>query len=306
MLEAIEEFVKKVRSGESAFMMKVQKHFAHVISAPVGQAVCYFGRVLYADTEEEAMLSLLSETAKGHELMAIRVDDKVYLVTSNALGIYSFLRSEDLPENVFTITSVMEEAKIETEEFLFPAFLKTLTPSNKAVMLRSPLDISKSARRHLIEGTTPKYDYAFTLHTTDFLQGLANGQSVKEICESMLERQKEHYRESLGLANAIQAKMDEGTVCEPWELKLASALNCCSGKNVVVTFETNGVTASSKMGKREIEARLIEGTPFAWYNFPTEKSGKEILSKLCPGTNDHLRCSDIVRMTFNGKTIYEA
>lgn len=301
----VEKIAAKIKSGETSFIIKVQQYYLHAISTTIGKAVCYYAADLRGKTEEEALMTLLQNyDREGYSLMAIYVGGKVYLMPLSVWGVLGYTSTFNLPKDVVNIARLEEEAKTDTDVFLLPEFLKTLTPSNKEVNLCSGHDICKTARRNLINGTTPQVDLAFTLHTPDLLQGLAKGSTIESLCQEMLERQKEYYREALGLINAIQAKMDSGTVCTPWEVELASALRSCPGKTVTVTFEVNGTTAESKMDKTSIVNRLIENGRFSWYDFPTEKVGKQILRQLNPG-NEKVVCGDIAKLTFRGKTIYQ-
>lgn len=301
IIQQIEKFAEKIKNGDTQFIAENQDHYMHVIALVSSHATYYYANALMEETEEKAVKLLHKAPREKYELIAIYANGITYLTAPYVWGLLS--PDTILPQGVTTLARVLVEAEEHTKFVLLPAFLKKLPASNRAVALRSTCEIAKYARAHLLSDTEPSIDFAFTLHFDDVMNALANNISIETLCKDMLERQKDYYAESLGMAVAIKTMMISGNTCAPWELALSKALIECKGKTVAVTIKCNGHTATGRADVEMLMRELYERSAITPIALVPKSSGENIMD-LYQMNGAWPTCEDIVEVVFRGKTIY--
>ena len=144
-----------------------------------------------------------------------------------------------------------------------------------------------------------------TRTTLAVLSGITDVPAIaKEYCEA-------HSRTMAEIkcyAEAVGKRMVDPKLTEPWEIELSKSLANLKALSVTVEFSKNGKTAAGKIARKIVLDALATRGYFRAWEFDVAAKGQAILDELCPVVNDRqqpLRCSDISRIIFQRKVLYE-
>ena len=106
----------------------------------------------------------------------------------------------------------------------------------------------------------------------------------------------------------LREKMAEPDLVEPWEVEIAKLLKGMEAKSIAVEFSKNGHVAISKMEPEKLLTNLLERDHLNEWDFCVGKQGKQLLRTLVgvkSGEAGRLYCSDITRIVYRGKIVFE-
>ena len=289
------------------------------VQIPVGTGKYVYSRKLYTE-EREGFLRRIAETDEDFTFEAVIADGKAY-VAGYAFQWLPMESDRQLPEG-FTKLSAYRDQLGQT--------LRMHILDGKFAVLAAPGELpgdreksaQRTARAILIGDTT--YD--------DVFQGIVrcsfNELSQQDVCEHLIglrnleEEMDQDFDcsiEAWSTRKAYLAKIQEytgnpGTVLQPYEKKLAKAVQEAKGMNpepkfLIVTFSRDGKEAVGKVGLLTLQKTLANQDYFSTFDFQTTKMGEGVYQSLGidtrMGWEYRLTAKYISKITYKGKTLYE-
>lgn len=302
----MDEFANKVLSGVPTFTLKNKDRTYYVMSFPIGK-----GRVLY---HADSYCGGIFPTGENAELAGIVVDQTIYVPNAFWLGVYN-LNSTPHPMCIKEYSDIEEEAYAVAEagtkpgviveafeEFYAALPTETLTDDQSVTWARS------MARDIVLEGkdrevvSAPKNLF----ETHEMIEMICLGTDIREEAKKRLEDKKKDYIVKKAQAELIRLMLSAVDLVEPWELELSEALRSVEAQQVTLEFACNGKTATEKFERERLLRRLKESSTLRYYEFPTSTGGVRLMQALgLSKSRDNLRCSDITKVSFRGKTLYQ-
>lgn len=302
-MDLIIDFVKKVLNEDGCFTMREEETpFSNerrysFLQEKVGEAKFIYGEYGY---NEDFFISI----KKKFELKAIASQGKVYILDMYLLGDYG--RAE-LPENVENLYISIQKLNEKVNAEIFPAFYEGL----ETVEVENEADCRKRARNALLSGK-PEFwiaEHAYNpFDVSDFVKILCGLMNAEEEALRRLEKDRGKWQATKAKDERMQELMVAPGLCRNWELAIAKCLNCTNVANVIVTFEMNGKSASSKLAVDKILHSLMECDNFNDWDFATRKQGTKFLEALGATSRwegNPLKCEHISKITYGKKVLYE-
>lgn len=302
----IDEFANKVLSGVPTFTLKDKDRTYYVMSFPIGK-----GRVLY---HADSYCGGIFPTGVNAELAGIVVDKIIYVPNAIWLGVYNFditphpmciKQYSDFKEEAYaraeegTKAGAVAEA---FEEFYAALPVEILSDEQSVTWARS------MARGIVLEGKDYEVvkipDDLFESH--ELVEMICTSVDIREETKKRLEAKKEYYTGIKAQDELVQLMLSAVDLFEPWELELSKALRAVEAQQVTLEFTRDGKTATEKFERDRLLKNLKEGSSISYYEFPTTTGGERLMQKLgLSKSRDNLRCSDITKVSFRGKTLYQ-
>lgn len=312
-LEVFEEFVERVRNGESSFLIEHgDKYAVHFMSCEVGKAI-YF----YMATGYEKDFYVGSDTK--YSFAAVVVGNEIY-----AEELYEFGNSHyenGIPDDfcgghVHLLSEYWKSLNQYMGEVAFPAYYNTILPTRTNFVedtlicdARARVFDSKETKKNNSHSIVTQFGIAFS--RAEYMKILAFGLDLGEECKKKLDERKDTIDAAKSYEIALENLIKSGTIIEEYEVELANAVNSIDAKFVVAEFEHDGKRASAKIEPCQIISHLVDRHYFNSYSFQTDKMGTDMMKaidasdSLWKDQDKLLYCKNITRVLFRGKPIYE-
>ena len=292
-------FAQNVRAGNLSFVVKHNdsEYYSHFIGSQIGNAVFYY-------VSDGRGSDFFFEKDVQYKPCAIYADSKIYV-----MNYYEFNLFNKLPDGVegddiiiFSDYCAKLNAKLRLAIAAYYNALKKFGAN--------PVDTVKAredARKHIILS----YDYMAECRKFEIVF------SIKEIknilaygldIDGEINRIIDAHKDKIAANKAYEKKVAElvalGNVAEKWEVRLAK-IREAKAEYVTVEFEIDGKTATGKMQSNTLLRGLNKSDYFSTYDFKTDKEGREIFKVLGVTNKTRLYCTNIAKVVFRGKAIYE-
>ena len=298
----LDKFARKAIASEVPFSIENEDRYPDwFIPAVFGNAKLIYACRMYSGPED-------TMPGDGAELVAVVANQMVYL---DGFACLSALFA--LPKGVVPL----QELALKLDDAamgLIHEFYDKLEPARASNLPDHRFySLERDARKCAL-GITPLTnlsagafkDKPFNSRTTlAVLSGMTDVPAVaKEYCQSHAKA----MAEIKCYAEAVGKRMVDSKLTEPWEIELAKSLANLKALSVTVEFSKNGKTAAGKIARTKVLDILANRGYFSSWEFDVAAKGQAILDELCPVVNDSqqpLRCSDISRIIFQRKILYE-
>lgn len=241
------------------------------------------------------------------EFVAMVTDGKVYMSYP-----ICYIMSE-LPNGLVPIEQKAAEYQEEGEEMV-DEFYKALKPAVIEAKDNWKLNGLQSLARACALGIKTPEDIALDLRPK-FQISVGQAYALEAWRMELKEIVDTHcssYAEDMAFIKArdilLRERMADPDIADPWEKEIAKSLNGRDAKSVSVEFTKNGAVAVAKMAPEELLKNLLDRKPLNEWDFCVSKKGKQLLDTLVgkkSGPDGRLYCSDITRIIFRGKVVFE-
>ena len=302
--ERITEFIDKVLSTDEAFTITDGASSPDwYIQTRIGKSKFIYETKSYHG-EDDARIPGFNA-----EFVAMVTDGKVYMGTP----VSYFMSGCERPKNLVFIEEKAVAYQEEGEQMV-DEFYKTLKPATiKESDSWRLKDIWKLARSCLMGLNTPEaiirerlpellvsvsQAYALEAWRMD-LKDIVDTHCKKKEADLAFERAREIQ---------LREKMAEPDLVDPWEVEIAKLLKGMDAKSIAVEFAKNGNIAVAKMEPEKLLTNLLERDYLNEWDFCVGKQGKRLLRTLVgvkSGEDGRLYCSDITRIVYRGKIVFE-
>lgn len=308
MERLIDKFVENVLNTTESFMIEVgncdtNKRYHFFIQCNVGKARYVYGEYSYNK-------NFYTNLKLKPKLIAIIADGKVYIVDEYIFDIWRNREDTELPENTYILTDVIAKENEYVESVIFADFYKSLEENDitnenllkkctdearRALFSKEPV-INESA----IEPMFNEQDIA------DSLCGVINLES--EAVKRLVSKQEKWiYKKSFN--KKVKELMENHSVAENYEMKIAEGIKSVDAKAITVEFELNGKKESAKMSPDTIIRHMESNDYFSEYDFEITKRGDELIKKLDAATwrgngKEVLTCKNIIKIIYGKKELY--
>lgn len=239
-------------------------------------------------------------------ILAIYANRIVYICNESIFDTFKYKHNKiPFPDGITTWGIFKKKMHEKMENVEFPKYYRALEPST----LPEGNDILKEAKRRILYSEISKKPHISKdslLEDKELIKILAGFSDEAEAIHSAFDRLRSSYQYRKAYEIAVQKLVDsEGTVND-FERKIATALDSIEAKTVTVEFEYNGKRAEQKMEPHTIRQRMIDGFAFGQYDFLSYTGGERLMKALGISKYDEkIFASDITRIMFRGKVIYE-
>lgn len=213
--------------------------------------------------------------------------------------------------NVYRFTDILKSANNYVRNVVFPKFYSGLEISDDVKINLNYCIVS--ARRITLSGedsteSTGVPEYHDMFNEQDIAVMLCGfidfgKESVKRLLE-----EKEHWINEKATDTKIQELIENPETVLSWEKAIADGLRGVNAKTVLAEFETCGKKSAAKTCSDAIINKMAGNGYFDYYNFLTDKKGRELLEELVidDKTEDekYLTCKDISKIMYIGKALY--
>ena len=298
----LDEFARKAIASEVPFSIEhEERHPDWYIPAVYGSAKLIYACRMYRGVQD----AMPGDTA---ELVASVANHMVYLD-----GCYGLNALVALPKGVVPLHDLalkLDDAAMD----LIHEFYDKLEPARASDLPDHRFyGLERDARKCAL-GITPLAELSagafkekpFNARTT--LAVLSGVTDVPTIAKKYCEVHVKTMAETKCYAEAVGKRMVDPKLTEPWEIELAKSLANLKALSVTVEFSKNGKTAAGKIARTKVLDILANRGYFSSWEFEVASKGQAIIDELCPVVNDcqqPLRCSDISRIIFQRKVLYE-
>jgi hypothetical protein len=297
----INVFAKEIMEHNYPFSIELgnvgRKTHYHFIQDNVGT-----GRYIYGDSDYGDEL-FYAGTELKYKLVAIVVEEIIYIVDSFFFDIWYDYENKQIPKNCHLLTETVKKMNEHIQKNVFTDFYAGL--STQGVEPYS--NCEQEARLCLLKGTVPTAESDIEFDLGDAARCLCHITSLEEEALRRLNKKREQWQKVKATNEKIVGLMKKGNVIKPYELELAKALELLQSldaKTVNVEFEVNGLRATTKMTPERIVYILTIKENISEWDFVTRKSGIDIIKYLGLGKND-LRCEHITKITYGKTTFFE-
>lgn len=298
----LDEFARKAIASEVPFSIEHEEwHPDWYIPAVYGSAKLIYACRMYSGPED-AMPGDMAE------LVAVVANQVVYLdeiFGLNALPI--------LPKGVVPLQELALKLN-DAAMGLIHEFYDKLEPAQASDLSDHRFySLERDARKCAL-GITPLTELSAVVfkgkpfNTRTTLAVLSGITDVPAIAKEYCEAHSKTMAEIKCYAEAVGKRMVDPKLTEPWEIELSKSLANLKALSVTVEFSKNGKTAAGKIARKIVLDALATRGYFRAWEFDVAAKGQAILDELCPVVNDRqqpLRCSDISRIIFQRKVLYE-
>ena len=303
-MRLIDEFVQKVLDETDSFSIILPPEinlirYYHFIQGRVGKARYVYGTYSHQDKIFQSGLNL------APELVSIVSNNHVYIVNHYFFNLKRYSPGKNtLPDN----TSYLDchKANGYVDDVIFPKFygaLKITENIDKPECRKKAREILLTKRKTIDE---LHMDDCFDLQdVANFLCGFIH---IEDEAEHRLEAKKNYYIGEKSERTKIMEHLEDPSIAENWERKIAEGLQSVDAKAVTVEFEINGKQSSGKLSPGIIIKKLIQNESFHSYDFITSKHGNQVMENLgieYSYTMDNvLKCSHIKSITYGKRVLY--
>lgn len=296
------------KSNDSSTSIKDSDRYIRLIKDYIGEAEFIYAAHTY--NEERAI-----DINNKFELVAIYLKSKMtcYIVDEFFFGIY---RSDDFDDliNIRKWSGYVQHMAEYQQETVFPKFYESIEPVESNDYAES--DLRNWARRKLLGDERWKKFIKVNVIEGSEISGndcakiVTGYYNADDVCVSALNRKHDGYIGMKTRQTAIDNYIANNCAATDNEIRLANVLNELDAQTITVEFTNNGKFAAEKIALDTVICKLINEDYFSTYDFPTRDKGKKILSALDASDslwNDKkcLYASDITKITYRGKAIYE-
>lgn len=297
-MSMIHEFVEKVLSSDEAFVLENKNTYTYFIQGKVGDGKYVYCRYGFKK-------DFYTELNEGMKLVAIVANDTVYIIDEFRLDLWG--KSIDLPDHTALFKDYVKKVNEHVGNTVFLQFCAGLDVSGTEVDVKRCKEV---AREYLITNRpyqAAKYVNMFDMN--EVAQSLCGFINADEEAKRRYEIERDKWADKIARDKMVEAVMNDPSVAEEWELRMAQALNSLEAKTVNVEFEFNGKRAAEKIQPYEIVRVLLQMDGFSSYNFCNTKSAKMMMTEIgastWSGDKNSLRCKNISRITYGKKVVYE-
>lgn len=300
----IEKFIDMVLSSDEAFTIDDGTSAPNwYIQARIGKSKFVYETKSY-NGENDARIPGFNA-----EFVAMVTDGKVYMSTPVSYSICNI----EMPDKIVNIKEKAVAYQEEGEQMV-DEFYRTLKPADlKESDAWRLKDIWKLARSCLLGMDTP--EAIIRKRRPEFLVSVGQAYALeswrmdlKELVDAFCMAKKDDLAFEKTRENHLREKMSEPDLVESWEVEIAKALNEKDAKSVAVEFAKNGSVAMAKMDPEKLLTNLLERDYLNEWDFCVGKQGKQLLRTLVgvkSGEDGRLYCSDIARIVYRGKIVFE-
>lgn len=304
-MAVLNEFINKVLNTDESFILKGDEYNYFYTQGKIGNAKCIFGARPYR--QEWNSIHMKDEL----NLVALLVNQKVYIIDPWSLGIRYREQVVEYPENVIPIEQAVKAVNEMITCDVFSRWYDALPCDNEIS------EENESIWMHYAKRTALSYnedgvkaEFINCYEQQDIIDILCEGASFKEVAIKKLEDNRDAWIKKKTKNLFIEDAIRRGKAALPYEVEIAEELNQVEAKFVNVEFLLNGKTAACKLSPEEIRRTMINNDFFSYYDFQTRKEGERVSEELGAGRwrengNDVLTCEHIVKITYGRKTLYE-
>lgn len=298
----LDEFARKAIASEVPFSIEhEERHPDWYIPAVYGSAKLIYACRMYSGPED-AMPGDMAE------LVAVVANQVVYLD-----GIFGLNALPILPKGVVPLQALSQKLD-DAAMGLIHEYYDKLEPARASDLPDHRFySLERDARKCAL-GITPLTELSAVVfkgkpfNTRTTLAVLSGITDVPAIAKEYCEAHSKTMAEIKCYAEAVGKRMVDPKLTEPWEIELSKSLANLKALSVTVEFSKNGKTAAGKIARKIVLDALATRGYFRAWEFDVAAKGQAILDELCPVVNDRqqpLRCSDISRIIFQRKVLYE-
>lgn len=293
----LEQFAKIAFSVTAPFTLQDEQYNISLIPYQVGETTYFLGTEI--DHDPDILIRIKRGIYETFETCAFMKDGVIYV--DNNYDPF-FTKPEDpRPRWVKSIEDFWRDCNDYLNNVAFPEFYRSLIVSPDLTSIYN--QAKEEARNHVLSNVG-KFEIKHTNYfPNETIESIIAGQiTLEDAAKEHLKSLKGQVASDKELEYLVNEKIAKGDVAKPWELEMGAALrNVKDVKSVRVEFCVNGRTASGKVRPEKIMECLIECFSFACYDFISYKEGKSVIFTLCT----YPYCKDIIRITYNRKTLYE-
>jgi hypothetical protein len=301
-MKLIDIFAKKVMKEKSSFSIGSEEDYGgknyHFIQDTVGT-----GRYIYGEYEYKDEL-FYAKTDIKYKLIAIVVEEIIYIVDDFFLDVWSGFENSQLPANCKKLGEVMCQMNEYIKQVVFKDFYAGLSTQG----IEPYSNYKEEARLCLLRGTEPTAESDVEFNLDDAAKCLCNISLLEEETLRRLNEKREQWQKVKATNEKIVEVMKKGNVIKSYELEIAKALQASDAKTVNVEFDINNLRATAKMTPERIIYILNTRGYISEWDFTTRKAGEYIINYLGVSTfkgKNSLRCEHIKKISYGKKVLYE-
>lgn len=298
----LEMFLSNLGAGKDSFILDVGNKQYVFMSVAEGAGKLFYGIEFWRGNENRGFYY------ENTNLVALKLDDgTVYLIDKYFFNLWG---EHVLPDGIIDFSSAYINIGEEYQRKIQKLIDELEIPEDKHPEYN--LDRLKETARDVLLGRSDNQldilrSHMRSIINDDVIRILLGITSVDKIAAEAVDEKRENIITMKRKFRMINALIENGDLAKPWELELVKALDAAKkldAKFVTVEFASAGKTASGKIKPYTILDNM--DSYFSEYNFQTSVQGKQVMEKLgADNRNKHLRCSDISKILFRGKTLYE-
>lgn len=308
-MKLIEKFRTEVLNSQDSFVITESGESGYktryFVQGNVGEARYVYGCYGYNSA------NFYSDINKKLDFIAIVRDNKIYIYDEFFFNLWQHNNKIQLPGNVYMFTDILKSANNYVRNVIFPKFYSGLEISDDVKINLNYCIVS--ARRIIFSGAdstentgVPEYHDIFNEQDiASILCGFID--FGKESVKRLLEEKKQWINEK-ATDTKIQELIENPETVLSWEKAIADGLRGINAKTVLAEFEMGGKKSAAKICPDTIINKMAGNGYFDYYNFLTDKKGKELLEELGiddkTGDKKYLTCKDIRKIVYRGKALY--
>lgn len=304
-VDLIEEFINAVLKNDSgSFNIKLKDATYHFLQDNVGNAKYIYGEYSYNNDNFYSSLDV------DYKLVAIVSNGIVYVTNEYFMNVTK--AHGGIPpkyeEYVKLFSNTVDEMNNYAIDTIFPKFYDNL----ETIKLTDEDSecCERTARKYILSvnknKTYPSPSPNVLLKEEIVANILCGFTNVDDEASNALNAEIEDWVYRKSINERIKELVKDENIVNTWELAIIDGLRTIpDAKNVNVKFTINGISACEKVAIDVLVRLLTDRRCFDYYNFTTDKAGKDILTKLA-GTHhtENVTCECISEITFGKKKIY--
>lgn len=303
----IEEFKEKVLDSQGSFVItepgKDCARICYFVQGIVGKARYVYGCYGYRN------INFYSGMDVAPELIAIVLDNKIYIYNGSFFNVWHYrTKGIPLPEDILMFTDIVGSANSYVRDVAFPKFY-----SNHKICDSTEINLDHclaAARMAVFSGGdsygVPEYHDMFK--EQDIADMMCGFMDFNKEVTKRLKEEKNQWTRSKIINIKIQELTENPEIVMSWEKAIADGLRSVNAKLVTAEFELYGKKSAAKICPDTIIKKMVDDDYFDYYNFSTDKRGRELLKELGAGSSlwseNLLTCKDISKIEYRGKILY--
>lgn len=224
----------------------------------------------------------------------------------------SFNEKSAYPDGCVEFSGYVVEINKYLQELLLRDYYDKIKIDINTITDKNIINNKKLEARYVIlsgnKKDFPKFNFKFTRN--DIAKMICGYSNIDEEASKIFSDNIKMFT-YIKLGNKLVEKyIEEKSVVEDWEIKLAESINSVKANYVNVEFDFNGNVAVGKVDPKYIISILVNNDYFSSYNFATYKMGDKLLKELGANSDYYnrstwLSCKHIVKITYGKKILYE-
>lgn len=305
----LEQFKDKVLNTVGSFKLKDEDkrepRYYSFTKCTNGNAIYIYGTYRFNND--------FSDPNIKYELVAIlNKSSQIIYIIDEYLFNKSFRKEFNYPEGCVSFNDYINETNKYINDVLFKSFYDKIKVDINSITDDDIINDRKQEARNIIlcgsEVTYPNFTKSF--NKTDIARMICGYINMNDEVNKRFEECKNMYTNIKLGKELVKKFIEEKSVIEDWEIKLANSINNIEANYVTVEFNFNGNIGIGKIKPNTIIRTLIDNDYFSGYDFSTANGGEKLLKELGAKNNYYnketwLTCKHITKITYSRKTLYE-